>query len=139
MKLLITAVIAAVITGAVMLSIPGFRRGAGSPDEKPAVVRLQEVQGGDLTEFVTAPGQVEPKTRVSISARVAARITALPCAEGARVTKGDDAGVSPTLLVKLDATDLEAALRSAKARRAAQEASIEVERERIAAQKANLR
>ena len=142
MKVLIIIVITALITGGLMMGVSGIFSAAKEQDKKPTAVRLESVERGDLTEFVTAPGQVEPKTKVSISARVAARITDIPCAKGERVTKGYEAGDSkrpPTLLVKLDATDLEAALRSTKARRAAQAASIEVERERIAGQGADQR
>jgi HlyD family secretion protein len=115
-------------------------KGSGSEDEG-AVVRIENPQKGELVELVNAPGEIEPLTRVAISARVMARIIDMPYEEGARVTKGDpnaDPPVPPSVLVRLDATDLEAALRSAEARRAAQAAQIEAERARIAGQRAQL-
>jgi multidrug efflux pump subunit AcrA (membrane-fusion protein) len=42
--------------------------GGGTP------VRVETVGRGDLLEVVSAPGVVQPKTKVKISARVAARI-----------------------------------------------------------------
>ena len=40
------------------------------------------VERGDLVKVVSAPGQIEPKTNVEISAQVSARIVALPFREG---------------------------------------------------------
>lgn len=102
-------------------------------------VRIEPVARGDLSETVQAPGEIQPRTKVSISARVSARIAALPFAEGGRVKAGD-------VVVRLDSTDLEAALRSAEARYAGQRAQITVSearvrglRAQISANKATLR
>ena len=106
------------------------------------VVRVEEVARGELIELVTAPGQLKPKTKVSISARVVARITQLPFKEGDQVTAGDltaNPPVEPSLLVKLDDKDLQAALDSVQARYAAQEAELTVAQERLLAQKAQIR
>jgi HlyD family secretion protein len=100
-----------------------------------SIVRLEKPARGDLTEFVSARAEVQPKTKVSISARVAARIVKLPYDEGARVTKGDPNATPPvpaSVLVELDSKDLEAALRSAEARRDAQAAELEVSKARVA-------
>lgn len=108
---------------------------------EPEVVRVEKPVRGDLTEFISATAEVEPKTKVAISARVSARIIELPYEEGDKVTKGDsnaNPSVEPSVLVRLDATDYEAALRSAQARRAAQAAQIEVERARIASQRSTI-
>ncbi len=105
------------------------------------VVRLETVQRGEFVEIVSAPGQIEPKTEVEISAKIAGRILELPCPEGAHVTKGDPTAAPPkppSILVQLDAADMESQLRSAEATRDAQKAQIEVEKARIAAQKASL-
>ena len=93
---------------------------------------------GDLVETVSAPGIVEPKSKVSISARVSARILELPFKEGQAVTCGDpnaNPPVPPSLLVKLDSQDLQADLRSARARRQATEATVAVMQAQIAASK----
>jgi HlyD family secretion protein len=109
--------------------------------KKPTIVRIEEVRPGELIEFVSAPGEIEPKSRVEISAKVSARVVALPYDEGDMVTAGDPKAnppVPPSLLVQLDSKDLESRLLEAQARRAAQAAGIESEKARIASQKAGL-
>jgi len=108
---------------------------------KATIVRVEQAQRGELIEFVSAPGEIEPKKKVEISAKVMARIVELPCEEGDRVTCGDpnaNPPVPPSVLVRLDAKDLESQLLSAEASRAAQAAQIEVEKARIASQQASL-
>ena len=105
------------------------------------VVRVEKAERGELIEFVSAPGEIEPKTKVEISAKVTARIVALPYEEGDRVTCGDanaNPPVPASVLVKLDAKDLESQLLSTKAGRAAQAAQIKVEEALIASQRAGL-
>lgn len=131
-----------VVALAVVVLAGGFvvmRRKSGG--EKPTIVRVEPVQRAELIEFVTAPGGIEPKRKVEISAKVSARVVALPHEEGALVTKGDpnaDPPVPPSILVQLDSKDLESRLRSARASRDGQAAQIEVEKARIAGQKASL-
>ena len=108
---------------------------------KSTVVRIENAQRSELIEFVSAPGEIEPKTNVEISAKVSARIIELPYDEGDIVTRGDPNANPPvpaSVLVRLDAKDLETRLASAEAGRAAQVASIEVDKARIAGQKASL-
>jgi len=108
---------------------------------KSTIVRIEKAQRGELIEFVSAPGEIEPKTNVEISAKVSARIVELPYEEGDTVTCGDPNANPPvpaSVLVRLDAKDLETRLASAEAGRAAQVASIEVEKARIAGQQASL-
>ena len=71
-------------------------------------VRLEPAGKGDLVRKISAPGQIDPKTDVQITAQVSARITALPFKEGDEVKKGD-------VVVRLDAEDLLAALAAQKA------------------------
>ena len=78
------------------------------PQSKPTEVRLSAVSKGELSRTVSAPGQVEPKTSVKISAQVSARIVALPFRENDPVKEGD-------VIVRLDARDLAAALDAARA------------------------
>lgn len=94
-------------------------------------VRMSEVKQGVLVESVSAPGVVEPKRKVDVSAEVSARILELPYREGARVKKGD-------VLVKLDGRDLQAALASAEARRDGERFRLEAERSRIQGAKQTL-
>lgn len=88
------------------------------PDLKPTEVRLATVERGDLVRTVSAPGQIEPRTTVEVSAQVSARIIALPFRENARVQKGD-------VVVRLDARDVAALLDSAKAQLRSEEARLE--------------
>ena len=108
---------------------------------KEEVVRIEEVKRGELTERVSAPGEIEPKTTVQISAKVSARIVEMPFDEGDIVTKGDPCANPPipaSVLIRLDAKDLESQMRLAEAGRNAQAAQIEVEKARIESSKANL-
>ncbi|TKJ34273.1 MAG: hypothetical protein CEE38_18380 [Planctomycetes bacterium B3_Pla] len=107
----------------------------------PTTVRVENAQSGELIEFVSAPGEIEPLSNVQISAKVSARVVALPYDEGATVTKGDpnaNPPVLPSVLVQLDSKDWESQLVSAQAGRDAQAAQIDVEKARIDSQKANL-
>jgi HlyD family secretion protein len=113
----------------------------GSGGAKPTVVRVEAAQLGTLTEVVSAPGAIEPKINVEISAKTSGRIVELPYDEGDTVTKGDpDANppIPPSIVVRLDSKDLESRLLSAQADRAARAAQIEVERARVASQEASL-
>lgn len=82
-----------------------------------ATVRLEQVKRNTITRSVSAPGLVEPRTKVEISAQVSARIVGLPFEEGDVVKAGD-------VVVRLDAEDLTARLEAAKARLKAQEARL---------------
>ena len=129
--IIITVVVTLLVVSVVWMLI----RRKISASRKGAVVRVEQAQRGELIEFVSAPGEIEPKTKVEISAKVMARIIELPYEEGERVTCGDsDANpvVPASVLVRLDAKNLESQLVSAKAGRSAQAAQIEVERARVA-------
>lgn len=102
------------------------RMNALDPNAAMVTVRTEPVGRGDLVEIVSAPGQVQPKTKVQISARVAARIVELPFDEGATVTKS-------SVLVKLDATEMDAQLRATEARAAGQKAQLEESTARVQA------
>jgi HlyD family secretion protein len=108
---------------------------------KPTIVRVEEVQPGELIETVSAPGETEPKSRVEISAKASGRVEVLPYDVGDKVTKGDPNATPPipaSILVRLDSKDVESQLLSAQARREAQAAQTEVEKARISGQKASL-
>jgi HlyD family secretion protein len=89
---------------------PKIRRSIDAylPTPKPAAVRVEQAKIGQITRTVAAPGQIEPKTSVKISAQVSARILALPFRENEQVRKGD-------VVVRLDSRDLEALLQAARA------------------------
>lgn len=88
------------------------------PGNKPAEVRIEKVTKGELSRTISAPGQIEPKTSVKISAQVSARIVALPFRENEQVKKGD-------VIVRLDSRDLAAQLDSARAALRGEEARLE--------------
>jgi HlyD family secretion protein len=141
-KFVIIVIIAVIILLVGFGAIAGFavKKLSGSKKMGPAV-RLENPKRSELTETVSAPGEIEPILRVGISAKVAARIVELPFAEGSKVTKGDPAAdppVPPSVLVRLDATDAEARLRSAEAYRDAQAAQIEGEKYRIECQRLDI-
>jgi len=99
-------------------------------------VRVSPVGTGTLIETVNAPGEVQAKTKVQISARVAARVADLPFKEGEIVSKGDPKAnppIPPSVLVRLDSKELEAQVRSAKARYNSQAAERTVSEARIRA------
>jgi HlyD family secretion protein len=136
-KILIAIVVSVVVLGGgLAVVVPKFGNRDGGEGE---IVRLDKAERGELIETVSAPGQVQAKTKVSISARVSARIVELPHKSGDRVTKGDpDANppVPPSVLVRLDSKDLEAQLKAAEARYAAQKSQIDVTAARIESQRA---
>ncbi len=129
-KWIIIAVAAVLVLSALGWMVSKHRKVNG----KEEVVRLEEVKQGDLTERVSATGEIEPKETVQISAKVSARIIEMPYDEGNVVTCGDANANPPipaSVLLKLDAKDLESQLRLAEASRNAQEAQMEVEKSKI--------
>ncbi len=78
----------------------------------------------EIIETVTATGKIEPRTRVKISADVAAKITFLGVKEGDWVEKGD-------LLVRLDQERYVAALEQSEASLRSVQANAELARETV--------
>jgi len=135
--LFVTVIVSIVAVLAIQRTLERLKA-AGPP---PTVVRIEQVKKGRLKEFVTAPGQIEPKTQVEISAKVSARVIELPYDEGDAVTVGDpnaDPPIPPSVLVKLDSKDLVSRLESAVARYEAQKAQLEVAKASLAAARARL-
>jgi len=125
--IIITIVITLLVVFGVSLA---FKAGSGKSDNA-TVVQIEEAEYGELIEIVSAPGEIEPKTNVEISARISARIVDLPYKEGDIVTCGDPNANPPvpaSVLIRLDARDMESLLRSAEAYRDAKAAAVEVER-----------
>lgn len=81
------------------------------------LVRIEAVGTGDIVRTVSAPGSIEPRTKVQISSQVSARVLALPFREGDRVQEGD-------VVIRLDPQDLVAILDSAKAGLRGQQARL---------------
>jgi HlyD family secretion protein len=132
-KIILTVVITLAVAGAltgVGMKLSG-KSSIGAQPEQETSVRVENVARGDLVEIVSAPGQIQPKTKVSISAKTTARIMELPFDEGAVVKKDQ-------IIVQLDSKDLEAQLKAAESRRSAQAAQIEVGEARLKAQEAQI-
>src|ERR1044071_4405930 len=71
-------------------------------------VQAGSVVRKDLTQTVSANGEIKPKKYVNVSSNMMGRIVRLPVKEGDRVRTGD-------LLVQLEAIQSEADVRSAQA------------------------
>ncbi|HEX6058665.1 MAG TPA: biotin/lipoyl-binding protein, partial [Gemmatimonadaceae bacterium] len=57
-------------------------------NNKGTEVRIEGVEKRDLVASVTASGQIQPRTKVDLSADITGRITRLAVKEGQMVTKG---------------------------------------------------
>ena len=93
---------------------------------KVTPVQFARVRQEDITSRVRAPGKIEPKTQVKVSADVMGKIVALPIKEGDHVRRGQ-------LMLQLDDTQYRsglgqarAAVATAKAREREAEASFRV-------------
>lgn len=124
--LIIMLALAATVVGGALLAGPKLQAALSAlkPEPSRTEVRLEILEPRTLVEFVSAPGEVEPRTKVDISALVSARIEDLPLREGDEVRKGD-------VIVRLDDRDLQAVLESAKARRDGERFRLESERARL--------
>ncbi len=142
MKIAISVIVCVVLVlGTVAGVAMVIGRSAGADGTGQETVRVEPVVVGPLVEMISVPGEIQPRTKVSISSRVAARIAELPHVVGSTVKKMPPGATQPAtenLLVKLDARDLESALRSAEARSKAQAAQMKVNELRIAASRAQL-
>ncbi len=101
------------------------------PEPNSQEVRMEPAITGKLVETASAPGEIEPHTKVTIFSEVSARIEALPFDEGDTVSKGD-------VIVRLDDRDLKAALDSRMAQREENKFRIESERARILGRRSDL-
>ena len=101
------------------------------PEPNSIEVRMVPATTGKLIETASAPGKIEPHTKVVIFSEVSARIKALPFDEGDKVRKGE-------VIVRLDDRDLKAALDSRMAQREENRFRIESERARIMGQRGDL-
>ena len=84
---------------------------------KVVPVQFARVRREDITARVRAPGKIEPRTQVKVSADVMGKIVQLPIKEGDHVKKGE-------LMLQLDDTQYRSAYSQAKASRASAEARV---------------
>ena len=142
MKILIWVIVGLVVIGGLSIGLAFVAIKHGSTASSGGMARLRRAgNAGRSDRNHHTPGTIEAKSKVSISARVSARIIGLPYKEGDTVTKGDpnaNPPIPPSVLVKLDATDLEAQLHSAEAHYAGQQAQVRVAQANIESQKSQI-
>lgn len=125
--LIIVGVLAALaIVGGVLLvslapedMLKSFRSGPAGTE-----VRTEVAEESTLIETVSAPGKIEPLTKVEISSEISSRIEQLPFREGERVQRGD-------VIVMLDDRDLRAALQASEAQRESEQFRLQSEQARL--------
>jgi HlyD family secretion protein len=117
----------------VLLIVANVARQGG---KKGTAVQLARVRVEDVVSTVRAPGKIEPRTQVKVSADIMGKIVRLAIKEGDRVRKGQ-------LLLQLDETQYRslfnqarAALASARARRTESAAALRVAESSYKRQKA---
>ncbi len=103
MKKLLIAIGVLVVVGSLAgLAVANKGKSAGRE------VRAEQVGRRDLVATVTASGKIQPKRKVDISADVPGRVVQLAVEEGQWVNRGD-------LLLRIDASQYEAAVNQAQA------------------------
>ena len=91
--------------------------GAANRGNKATDVRIEAVEKRDLIASVTASGQVQPRTKVDLSADITGKITRLAVEEGQMVSKGQ-------FLLQIDPEQAEAAVSRAEAAMASARAQL---------------
>jgi HlyD family secretion protein len=97
-----------VIGGVVAAAAAGGVFARTAMADKGTEVRTEVVARRDLTSVVTASGTIDPKRKVDISADISGRVIELPVQEGQWVERG-------ALLLRIDPTQYQAAVRRAEA------------------------
>ncbi|MEQ8317241.1 MAG: efflux RND transporter periplasmic adaptor subunit [Phycisphaerales bacterium] len=104
--------------GLMQMGGPEGLRERFTPQVEAARVIVEPARRSDLRRTINAPGAIEPKQMVQISAEVSARIVALPFVEGDSVREGD-------VICRLDAIDLQARLDAAESRVRSQKSQLD--------------
>src|SRR6516225_3848750 len=110
-KIIIAALMAIAISSIAGYGIYVHNRGI-------VAVQAGSVVRQDLTQTVSANGEIKPKKYVNVSSNMMGRIVRLPVKEGDHVREGQ-------LLVQLEAVQSEADVRAAEASLDAAEAEVE--------------
>ncbi len=98
-----------IIAGVVVASVGGLAFVSNQKSKsKPVEVRIEKVESRDLVSSVTASGQIQPRTKVNVSADVSGKIIRLSVKEGDIVKKGQ-------FLLQIDPEQVTAALQRAEA------------------------
>ena len=121
MKIIIGIVVAVVIVlgGGLAVLGPTIKKSMSSMggNRVGTLVRMEVVEERELIETILARGEIEPHTKVDISAQVVSEIVALPFREEDVVKKGD-------VVIRLDDRDLKARLASSQASAEISKASL---------------
>ncbi len=97
------------IGGVVVLAVGALAYVSANKSKSKAVeVRTEQVESRDLVASVTASGQIQPRTKVNVSADVTGKIVRLAVKEGDMVKKGQ-------FLLQIDPEQVTAALQRAEA------------------------
>src|SRR5215831_7827814 len=110
-KILIAVLVVVVISSTVGYSIFARNRGV-------IAVQSGRVVRQDLTQTVSANGEIKPKKYVNVSSNMMGRIVHMPVKEGDRVRNGD-------LLVQLESIQSEADVKAAEASLDSAQAEVE--------------
>jgi HlyD family secretion protein len=104
------------IAGVVIAGVAGLAYVSATKNQsKPVEVRVEKVEARDLVASVTASGQIQPRTKVNVSADVTGKIVRLAVKEGDMVKKGQ-------FLLQIDPEQVTAALQRSEAQLAATKA-----------------
>ncbi len=104
--------------GVMQMGGPEGIRERFTPKAEDVRVVAEPARLSDLRRTINAPGAIEPRHMVQISAEVSARIMALPFSEGQAVREGD-------VICRLDSIDLQARLDAAESRVRSQESQLD--------------
>jgi HlyD family secretion protein len=104
---------------------------AATRGDEGVEVRIEEVARRDLVASVTASGQVEPRTKVDLTADISGRIVRLAVKEGQMVSRGQ-------FLLEIDPVQYQAGVQRAEAGLAAARASEAQARANLAQARSNL-
>src|SRR5688572_13851292 len=96
------------IVAGVLIAITAMAALRGNGGGEGVEVATEAIGRRTLVEVVTASGKIEPKRKVDISADISGRVVQVAVEEGQWVNAGD-------LLLRIDPTQLAAALRRAQA------------------------
>src|SRR2546423_14075475 len=110
-KILIAAAVAIAISSTVGYSVVARNRGV-------VAVQSGRVVRQDLTQTVSANGEIKPKKYVNVSSNMMGRIVRMPVKEGDHVRDGE-------LLVQLESIQTEADVRAAEATLDAAQTEVE--------------
>lgn len=135
-KLFSRLVAVAVIVVAILLARGLVKTAPETPaaeaPQRATVVSVQPVTLQSLPPTLRLYGKLETPTSATLSARIEARVIAVPVEEGDRVEQGE-------LLVELDPQDARLRLAQASARTAEAQAALATEQDRFAADQAALK